>query len=182
MLLRPAWGSLAGSSGVWLGAPFHFDLTRLGSALFGLNDPRIRPSPLKQILHLSTPVIDVRVLSAGERVGYGATFRAERRTRLAVVGLGYAQGLPWASGNRTTLRVGDVVVPVVGRLSMEYLTIDVTEVPESLCHRGSRVALLDERMTIDDLADAAGVAAQEILLRLGSACQRDYSPMISGEP
>lgn len=174
-LLRPAWGTLAASCGVWLGPRFHFDVTRLGSALFGLNDPRMRPSPLHPVLHLSAPVVEIRALGAGETVGYGATFRAQRPTRLAVVGMGYADGLPRTAGPRVAARIGAFMAPVVGRLSMEWLALDVTDVPEVLCHRGSWVSFLDDGTTADDLADATGVAAQELLLRLGAACRRAYT-------
>jgi alanine racemase len=173
-LMRPAWGSLAASCGVWLGPRFHFDVTRLGSALFGLDDRRLRPSPLEPVLTLSAQVVEVRALSRGETVGYGATFRAERPTRLAVVGMGYAQGLP-RTDRGLVGRIGAFVVPAVGRLSMEWLTLDVTNVPESLCQRGTWVSLLDAQTTIDDVADATGVAAQEILLRLGAACRREHT-------
>jgi alanine racemase len=178
-LLRPAWGSLAASCGIWLGTRFHFDVTRLGSALFGLNDPRMRPSPLHPVLHLSAPVVELRALGAGETVGYGATFRARRPTRLAVVGMGYADGLPRTASPRIAARIGARIeafgAPVVGRLSMEWLTLDVTDVPEALCHRGSWVSFLDDDTTVDDLADATGVGAQELLLRLGAACRRVYT-------
>jgi alanine racemase len=173
-LLRPAWGSLAASCGVWLGPRFHFDVTRLGSALYGLNDRHMRPSPLQPVLTLLAPVVEVRALGAGETVGYGATFRAERPTRLAVVGMGYAQGLP-RTDRGLVARIGTFLAPAVGRLSMEWLTLDVTDVPEPLCHRGTWVRLLDAQTTIDDLADATGMAAQEILLRLGAACQREHT-------
>ena len=173
-LLRPAWGSLAASCGVWLGPRFHFDVTRLGSALFGLNDRRMRPSPLQPVLTLSAEVVEVRALCAGETVGYGGTFRADRPTRLAVVGIGYAQGLP-RTDRGLVARIGGFLAPAVGRLSMEWLTLDVTDVPEPLCHRGTWVRLLDGQTTIDDLADATGIAAQEILLRLGTACRREHT-------
>jgi alanine racemase len=174
-LLLPAWGSLVASSGVWLGQPYHFDLTRLGSALFGLNDPRIRPSPLAQVLRLSAAVVEVRELCAGGAVGYAATFRSRRRSRIAVVGMGYVHGLPWASGNKIVAHIGEFTAPVIGRPSMEYLTLDITDVPEQLCHRDSWVDFLDDRLTIDDMADATGAVAQEIVLRLGSSCFREYS-------
>jgi alanine racemase len=173
-LLRPAWGSLAASCGVWLGPRYHFDVTRLGSALYGLNDRRMRPSPLQPVVTLSAEVVEVRALCAGETVGYGATFRADRPTRLAVVGLGYAQGLP-RTDRGVVGRIGAFLAPAVGRLSMEWLTLDVTDVPELLCHRGTWVSLLDAQTTIDDLADATGVPAQEILLRLGAACRREHT-------
>lgn len=173
-LMRPAWGSLAASCGVWLGPRFHFDVTRLGSALFGLNDRRMRPSPLQPVLTLSTQVVEVRALGVGETVGYGATFRAERPTRLAVVGMGYAQGLP-RTDRGLVARIGEFPAPAVGRLSMEWLTLDVTDVPEPLCHRGTWVSVLDAQTTIDDLADATGIAAQEILLRLGASCRQEHT-------
>ena len=175
-LLKPAWGSLAASCGVWLGRRFHFDVTRLGSALFGLNDARRRPSPLHPVLHLSAPVVETRALGAGESVGYGATFRTRRPTRLAVVGMGYADGLPRTASSGIVARIGAFMAPVVGRLSMEWLTLDVTDLPEALCHRGSWVSFLDDDTTVDDLADATGIAAQELLLRLGAACRRAYTP------
>lgn len=175
-LMRPAWGSLAASCGVWLGRRFHFDVTRLGSALFGLDDRRMRPSPLQPVLNLSAQVVEVRALDVGEAVGYGATFRAARPTRLAVVGMGYAQGLP-RTDRGLTARIGAFAVPAVGWLSMEWLTLDVTDVPEPLCHRGTWVSLLDAQTTIDDLADATGIAAQEILLRLGASCGREHTAL-----
>jgi alanine racemase len=173
-LLRPAWGSLAASCGVWLGPRYHFDVTRLGSALYGLNDRRMRPSPLQAVLTLSAQVVEVRALCAAETVGYGAIFRAERPTRLAVVGMGYAHGLP-RTDHGLVARIGRFLAPAVGRLSMEWLTLDVSDVPEALCHRGTWVSLLDVQTTIDDLADATGVAAPEIQLRLGTACRREHT-------
>jgi alanine racemase len=134
----------------------------------------MRPSPLQPVLTLSAEVAEVRALSTGESVGYGATFRAERPTRLAVVGMGYAHGLP-RTDRGLTARIGGFLAPTVGRLSMGWLTLDVTDVPEALCHRGTWISVLDTQTTIDDLADATGVAAQEILLRLGAACQREYT-------
>lgn len=182
LLLRPCWGSLVASSGVWLGHRYHFDLTRLGSALYGLNDPRIRPNPLQPVLRLSAPIVDVRTLCQGEAVGYGATFRAQRCSQIAIVGMGYMHGLPRACGNRMAAHIGPFSTPVIGRVSMEYLTIDVTGIPEGLCHPGAWVDLLDERFTVDDMADVSGVAAQEILLRLGAACLREYAAVMPAGP
>jgi alanine racemase len=174
-VLQPCWGSLAASSGLWLGRRYHFDLTRLGSALYGLNDARIRPNPLQPVLRLSAPIVDVRDLCPGEGVGYGATFRPQRNSRVAIVGMGYMHGLPWSCGNRMTAHIGPLSAPVIGRVSMEYLTLDATDIPDELCHPGAWADLLDERFGVDDMADATGIAAQEILLRLGAACLRDYA-------
>ena len=174
-LLGPCYGSLVGSAGVWLGERYHFDMVRLGSALFGLNDPRVKPNPLRSVLRLSAPVVEVREVPSQEAVGYGATFRTQRSSRIAVIGLGYRHGLPWACANKIGARLGDFVAPVVGRLSMEYLTLDVTEIPESVCHVGAWVSLLDQSFGADDMADAVGVPSQEIVLRLGACCHRRFS-------
>ncbi|HSE76287.1 MAG TPA: alanine racemase C-terminal domain-containing protein, partial [Dongiaceae bacterium] len=88
------------------------------------------------VVTLSAQVVEVRTLCAGEAVGYAAIFRAERPTRLAVVGMGYAQGLP-RTDHGLTARIGAFLTPAVGRLSMEWLTLDVTDVPEPLCRRWS---------------------------------------------
>jgi alanine racemase len=173
-LIRPRWGSLVASAGVWLGNSYHFDMTRLGSALYGLNDPRIRPNPLRPVLRLSAPIVELRDLCSREAVGYGATFRADRNSRIAIVGMGYRHGLPWTCGNKIAVHIGPFPAPVIGRISMEYLAIDVTGIPEAVCHPGAWADLLDETFGPDDMADAIGIAAQEVMLRVGGANARQY--------
>lgn len=176
-LLGSNCGSLVASSGVWLGYRYHFDMVRLGSALFGLNDARVRPNPLCPVLRLSAPIVEVRNVPRREMVGYAATFRTERASRIAIIGIGYRHGLPWSCANRVSVRVGKFSAPLVGRISMEYATIDVTDMPESACYPGAWADLLDDRLIADDMADASGVVSQEIMLRLGSNCPRQYVPI-----
>lgn len=173
-MLRPRCGSLVASAGVWLGQRYHFDMVRLGSALFGLNDAGIRPNPLRPVIHLSAPIIEVRDVPEREAVGYAATFRTERASRIAVLGIGYRHGLPWSCANSSSVRIGHFTAPVVGRISMEYTTIDVTDIPESACYPGAWVDLLDDRFSVDDMADMTGVLPQEIMLRLGSGSPHQY--------
>ncbi|BAB54978.1 alanine racemase (plasmid) [Mesorhizobium sp. 131-2-5] len=173
-LLKPTLLSLAASAGVWLGKRYHFDMVRVGSALYGLNSAGIRPNPLKPVVGVKAKTLDARNVARSEAVGYGATFRTGRASRLAIAGIGYKHGLPWACANKISVRFAGYSAPLVGRVSMEYITIDVTDVPEALCGPGTNVELLSDDFTVDDLAASAGVHPQEVLTRLGVGCARQY--------
>ncbi|MER9526327.1 alanine racemase [Mesorhizobium sp. M0292] len=173
-LLKPACGCLAASAGVWLGKSYHFDMVRVGSALYGLNDAGIKPNPLHPVARLRARILEVRNVGRGEAVGYGATFRTVRNTRVAIAGIGFKHGLPWACANKISVRIGGYFAPLIGTICMEYTTIDVTDVPEELCNPGTFVELLNEDFTIDDFAAAAGVNPAELLTRLGTGCTRRY--------
>ena len=172
--IRPMASSLVASAGAWLDTSFHFNLARIGSALFGLNNAGIRPNPLCPVLSLRARVLAVREVSAHEAVGYGATFRARRNSRIAIVGIGYAQGLPWACAGRISVRLGAHSAPVVGCISMEYVTVDVTDVPPELCGPGTWAKFLHDDFDVGDLAAEIGVNAQEIVMRLGSGCLKRH--------
>jgi alanine racemase len=180
-LVRPVASSLVASAGAWLDRSFHFDLARIGSALFGLNNAGVHPNPLRCVLRLRARVLAVREVSAHEAVGYGATFRARRNSRIAIVGIGYAQGLPWACAGRISVRFGAHAAPVVGRISMEYVTVDVTDVPSELCGAGAWAQFLDDEFGVGDLAAEIGVNAQEIVMRLGSGCLKRHRQDGNGE-
>ncbi|MER8766952.1 alanine racemase [Mesorhizobium sp. M0968] len=173
-LLKPIRGSLAASSGVWLGKSYHFDMVRVGSALYGLNDAGIQPNPLQPVARLRAKILDVRNVPRREAVGYGATFRTVRASRVAIAAIGYRHGLPWSSANKISVRIAGHSAPLIGKISMEYITIDVTDVPEAHCGPGAFVELLGGDFTVGDLAAAAGVIPQEVLTRLGAACTRQY--------
>ncbi|TJX65315.1 MAG: alanine racemase, partial [Mesorhizobium sp.] len=149
-MLGPTIGSLAASAGVWLGKCYHFDMVRVGAALYGLNDAGIQPNPLMAVASLRAKILDVRYLASREAVGYGATFRTVRPSRIAIVGIGFKHGLPWACANKISVRLAGYSVPVIGTISMEYTTIDVTDVPEALCAPGGFVELLGKDFTPDD--------------------------------
>ncbi|WP_244840145.1 alanine racemase [Mesorhizobium sp. 131-2-5] len=172
-LLKPTRGSLAASAGVWLGKSYHFDMVRIGSALYGINSAGTRTNYLP-VAKLRARIIDVRNVPAGEAVGYGATFRTVRPSRIAIVAIGYKHGLPWACANKVFARLGEYIAPLIGRISMEYITIDITEIPPGCCQPGIFVELLSEDFTVNDLAAAAGVSPQEALMRLGAGCPRKY--------
>ncbi|RWD66784.1 MAG: alanine racemase [Mesorhizobium sp.] len=173
-LIKPTCGSLAASAGIWLGKSYHFDMVRVGSALYGLNDAGIRPNPLQAVARLRAKILDVRNVARREAVGYGATFRTGRATRVATVGIGYTHGLPWACANKISARFAGYSAPLIGTICMENMTIDITDVPEALCGPGNFVELLGNDFTLDDLAEAVGLSPHEVLTRLGAGCTRRY--------
>lgn len=166
--------SLAASSGIFLGPAFHFALVRPGAALYGVNPTPGRPNPMRPVVRLRAPVLHVHQLREAGSVGYGATFPTRPGMRIAVLPVGYADGYPRAAGDRATARIANHVVPVVGRVSMDLLTVDVSDVPPELVQPGTAVELLGAEFGVDALADAAGTIGYEILTRLGRRFERRY--------
>ncbi|MEN0079328.1 MAG: alanine racemase [Pseudomonadota bacterium] len=158
--------SLSATGGTLLGADYQFDLTRPGIGLYGgLPFEQARP-----VVTLSLPVVQTRLLEAGESVGYGATFVAERPTRIATVSGGYADGLIRAMGNGGRLWHGDTPCPLAGRVSMDLMGIDITDLegtPEAL-------DILGPHQGVDALAEAVGTIGYEILTSLGARYARVY--------
>ena len=156
--------SLAATGGLLLGPAYHFDLVRPGIGLYGgLPFAEARP-----VVRLSLPVIQIRDLAPGEIVGYSATYTAPAPRRIATLSAGYADGLPRALSGRALLWHGATPCPLVGRVSMDLMTVDVTEcdpTPEAL-------DLIGPHQGVDALATAAGTIGYEILTGLGPRYQR----------
>jgi alanine racemase len=158
--------SLAATGGILLGPEYHFDLTRPGIGLYG----GLPFETASRTVALSLPVIQLRELSVGEIVGYGCTWMAETPSQIATVSGGYADGLLRALSNRAVLWAGDVPCPIVGRVSMDLITVDVShleQAPRSL-------DILGPHQTVDDLADAGDTIGYEILTSLGPRYTRRY--------
>lgn len=174
MLAPSTSRSLAASAGVSLGANYHFDRVRIGSALYGLNNAGLDPNPFLPVVSLSAPLIDVRQIHRGESVGYMGTFKAQRPTRLGIVAIGYRHGLAWSVANRLSADFGGYLAPIVGRVSMEYCAVDLTDIPTCLARAGARVDFITPMRPVDWMARSASTIAQELLVRLGGSCSRRY--------
>ena len=164
----PAPRSLSATGGILLGPEFHFDLCRPGIGLFG-GAPFHAGAPT---VSLEVPVIQTRDLTIGDFVGYGAEWTAKRTSRIATIAAGYADGFLRVMGGDGLLScwVGDTRCPVVGRISMDLITIDITDIEGT----PERVHVLNEFQTIDDLAEIAGTIGYEILTALGQRIRRRY--------
>lgn len=167
--------SFANSSGVFLGADYHFDLLRPGVALYGANPTPGSANPMRDVVRLRGRIWQVRNARAGETVGYGATYEVTRPTRIATVALGYGDGYPRALSNRGQVFVAGRAAPVIGRVSMDSTTIDVSGLPEEQVRPGALVDAIGPGNPIDTVAEAAGTIAYELLTRLGRRYHRVYT-------
>lgn len=172
-------GSLANSSGIFLGPDAHHNLVRPGAALYGANPTPAHLNLMRAVVRLEGRIVQVRNVAAGEPVGYGATWTAKRPTRVAVVAIGYADGIFRAASGSDGKPGADAVVAgrrcaLVGRISMDLLAIDVTDVPEDRSRRGDFAALLDDDIGVDELASHAGTIGYEVLTNLGRRYRRVY--------
>jgi alanine racemase len=172
--LPPARASFANSSGIFLGPDFGFDLARPGSALYGVNPTPVEKNPMRAVAALSARVLSVRDIPAGAMVGYHSTWAAERPTRIATIGVGYADGWHRSHSNAGVAYFDGNPVPLVGRVSMDLTTFDVTDQPA--IRPGSRLELLGPHRTVDDAARDAGTIGYEVLTGLGRRYHRVYSP------
>lgn len=172
--LPRAAASLANSSGIFLGAAYHFDLLRPGVALYGVNPCPGKPNPMAQVVNLKGKILQVREIDAPQSVGYGASHRVEGATRLATVGVGYADGYLRSLSNRGSAFVGGQRVAVMGRVSMDLITLDITSVPREQARPGALVDLLDPVHGVDALAEEAGTIGYEVLTALGRRYHRHY--------
>jgi alanine racemase len=166
--------SLANSSGIFLGAEYHFDFARPGAALYGIAPQMGRSNPMRTAVTLEAPILQVRDIEAGATVGYNAQYRAGRPTRIATVGLGYADGYLRSLTNRGHGYIAGRKVALAGRVSMDLVTIDVSDIPDALLHAGAMVEMIGPNLPPDDVAADAGTNAYEILTSLGPRYRRNY--------
>lgn len=171
-MLPPAPGSLANSSGIFLGAAFGSDLARAGAALYGINPTPGRPNPMQSVARLRVRVLAVREVPVGAAVGYNATWVAGRPSRIATAGLGYADGFRRAMSGRGTACFDGTPVPLVGRVSMDLTTFDVTDHPA--VQPGCWLEVLGPQLSPDDVAAACGTNGYEVLTSLGRRVHRVY--------
>ena len=173
-LLPPAPTSVGNSAGGLLSGEFAGDMARIGIALFGGNPYQDDKPPLKPVLRVQSRILQLREVSEGTTIGYGATYRANSKMRIATVGTGYADGYPWSLGNHGMASIGGHRVPVVGRVSMDLITLDVTGIPDELVQPGRMVDLIGPDVSLEEVAERAGTINYEILTRLGQRARRKF--------
>lgn len=169
--------SLANSSGIFLPEKPFYDLVRPGYALYGGNPTPGQPNPMRPVVGLTAPVLQVRTAEKGETAGYNGVWKAGRRSRLAIVGIGYADGIPRAAGgpdNPGHAILGGIPCPIAGRISMDLLILDVTDAPQDKVYPGAIAEVLGPSISVDDIAEKAGTIGYEILTGLGRRYHRHY--------
>ncbi len=169
--------SLAASFGTFLGPDYRFDMIRPGGALYGVNPAPGQPNPMRPVIRLQGRVVQSRWIPAGASVGYGARFTANAPCRIATVAVGYADGFLRASGGRgaATLSSDDpTTLPIVGRVSMDCLCLDVTALGGADLPAGTAVDLIGPQRSLEQAAEAAGTIGYELLAALGHRYHRHY--------
>jgi alanine racemase len=178
-MLPAAQSSLAASDGLMLGRPFHFDLVRPGYALYGGQAFRGARAPVVPAVSLYVRVLQVRDVAPGGAVGYSGTWRAARPSRIATLGAGYADGLARTASATNATPGGSVIIhgtrlPIVGRVSMDLVTVDVTDCPVPVM-RGDAAEVIGPSLPLETVGTQARTIGYEVLTRLGRRFERIYA-------
>ena len=173
-MLPPAPASFSSSGGVLIGKDYAFDLVRPGIGLYGGNVQNAANNPFQTVAVLTGRVLQLRRIDRGESVGYGASFRAKRPTVIATVALGYADGLMRVIGNRGVAAIAGKRAPIVGRVSMDLATLDVTDLPPASLSTDAEAEFFGDTISLEDAAKAADTVPYELLTALTPRVPRVY--------
>jgi alanine racemase len=171
--------SMSNSAGLMTGRENHFQMVRPGIALYGGRAVAGRRNPMSRVVTLEAPILQIKDCKTGESTGYGATYTFDRDSRIATVGLGYADGFFRSLSGMNNHPGGKVavrgkVLPVVGRISMDQINVDITDLDGDVPLPGEMVEILGPNISIDDQADACGTLGYEVLTALKGRYQRRY--------
>ena len=164
--------SLSASSGIFLGPDWHFDLVRPGFALYGGNPQPAAPNPLKPVVRLSAKILQCRAVAKGETVGYGGRYKFDTDKRIATIAVGYADGFFRSLSNRGKVFMGEIPLPILGRVSMDLIAVDITGVDG--VKASDWVDIVGPHQDVDALAATAGTIGYEVLTALGQRHHREY--------
>lgn len=161
--------TLSASDGTFLGENYQFDIVRLGAAMYGINTAPYRENQMKPVVQVKAPVLEIAALPQGEFVGYSATYRATSKRKIAIVSIGYGDGIPRSLSNtgKVFFNMCDKLheARILGRLSMDNIICDVTDI-ENL-QVGDMADIISDYYTLDDIARDAQTISYEVLSRIG---------------
>ena len=168
--------SFCNSSGMYLSPDFHGEMARPGSALYGINPATwMDENPMQHVADLTAPIIMIRHLDRAETIGYGASATLPEHSRIAIVQMGYADGYLRYLSNQGKVFIDGMACPVVGRVSMDMIAVDVTHLSEQILHHHSHVDIICEQQPVDVVAKQAGTIGYEIFTSLSNRVKREYA-------
>ncbi|MBX3479612.1 MAG: alanine racemase [Caulobacter sp.] len=170
-LFRQARASLANSAGVFISPTYAFDQIRPGISLYGGDPTGLHSARFETVATLEAPILQVRRVAPGETIGYGGDFKARRPMRVAIIGIGYADGVLRSASKGGRVWYADGPRPVLGQVSMDLTAVDITDVPETEDF-GDMVEVFGPNLSLDAAAAGAGTSAYELLVRIGSRSER----------
>ena len=162
--------SLANSNGVLLGKKFHFNICRPGGLIYGLSLNKIQDKGLKNVLSLQAKVIHIQSINKGEYVGYGAKYKAKKKSMIATLGIGYADGLPRSFSGKVYYK--NYQFPIIGNISMDLCTIDITNYKKLAI--GNWVEIFGSSVSIEKFASKCATISYEISSKIGSRVKKIY--------
>lgn len=168
-----AKASLANSAGIFLPKEFHFDIARTGCALYGIN-PADNKNPMHHVATLSAPILQIRTLDRDETIGYGATAAAKTGSRIAIIGIGYADGYFRSLGNQSFVYIEGHKAPLIGRVSMDMVAVDISHIPQAQITQNTHAEFINKQQTVDDIARHGNTIGYEIFTRIGTRVKRVY--------
>jgi alanine racemase len=167
--------SLSNSSGILLGADYHFNLVRPGAGIYGINPNPAESNIMNNVVKLTAPIIQLQILPINSHVGYNMSFTTNRDTIAATLPIGYADGYSRIFSNRGVVFIAGHIAPIIGRISMDLITIDVTDIPAQEIFLGQMVEIINDYCTINKIASIIGTSGYEILALLhGPRFKRIY--------
>lgn len=166
--------SFANSGAVFLGNEYHFNMARCGLALYGGNPNNSSINPMKNVVKLTSKMLQIHQIDRDGTVGYGASHKVTAGTKTATIAIGYADGYLRSLSNSGICAVDGIIVPIIGRVSMDLVILDVTNVPDSKLEVGREVELIGENIPVETVALKAGTISYEILTSLGPRYKRVY--------
>jgi alanine racemase len=173
-MLPKAAACLANSNGISLGEAYHYDYVRPGLGLYGYANPYPDAHQLQPSLAVYARIVQVQDVHPGQTVGYNATYHCTTPKRLATLGIGYADGIMRELSNKGHVYIGGFAAPIIGRISMDFTMVDVTDVPESLSHIDAWASLYPTAQNLREMAYLAGTNPYELLTSLGKRSHRIY--------
>ena len=166
--------SIANSSGIFLGKSFHLNYVRPGKSLYGINPFLKKSFGLKGVMSIYAPILQIASIKKGQTVGYSKTFKAKKNIKVATIDFGYSDGYLRSGSNRTKVFIDGIICNVLGRVSMDLITIDVSNVDENILYLGKPVEILGENQSCEDLALELGTNEHEVLISLGKNSKKVY--------
>ena len=166
--------SISNSSGCFLSSNYHLDYVRPGKSLYGMNPFKKESFGLKQVASLYAPIIQISSINRNETVGYGRTYTAQKKTKTATINFGYANGYMRSASNRAVTYINNIPAKVLGRISMDLITIDVSDIPDRFLHLGYPVEILGKNATYEKVSESLETHELETLISIGLGTQKKY--------
>lgn len=171
--------TLANSAGILLGKSYHYDMVRMAIALYGGFPLEKGTNPLHQTVTLQGRIIQIRSLEKGEKIGYDGLYTMPKKGRIATLNMGFADGLPRSLSNVGFAVIQGFKIPIAGRISMDWVSLDVTHVPEHLLTVGQWATFIGDEIPVDNMASLASTTSYDILSRLSTRIERIYIPPLN---